>query len=102
MPAAAQGRVFQDVGDAGRVLRYGQEGHQEGVVVVGGGQMDVSGTGDAVAVFLDREAQRRHALGAQQFESGMGHAVAVALGMRVMASLAGGWEAAGRPAQRRR
>jgi hypothetical protein len=40
--------------------------------------VNVPRAGDAVAVFLDGEVERGHALAADGFESGVGHAVAVA------------------------
>ncbi len=71
--AAAQGGVLKDVGHAGRVLRHGQECHHEGVMLIVGGQMDMSGAGGAVTVFLELQPQGGNGMAAQMLKGGMGH-----------------------------
>jgi hypothetical protein len=55
--AATERGVLQDVCNARRVLRHGQEGNQEGIVVVLGGEVQVAGAGGAVTVFLHCQVQ---------------------------------------------
>ena len=58
---------------AGGILRHGQERNQEGVVRIGGGQMEMPGAGGAMAVFLKFQPQGRDGVTTQVFEGGMGH-----------------------------
>ena len=72
-PAAAQRRVFEDVRNAGRILRHGQEGDEERLVRIVAREVHVPGAGGAVTVFLQFELQRGDGSTAQVFEGGMAH-----------------------------
>ena len=68
MFAAAQRRVFENMGDTGRVGWYSAQRHKEDVFRIIGGHMKMLRTGFPVPVFLDDEFQGIDAFAAHRFE----------------------------------
>jgi len=71
--AAAQGGVFEDVRDAGGILRHGQECDHEGIVRVVSSEVDMPGAGNNMAVFLEFQSQSGNGIATQVLKGWMGH-----------------------------